>query len=101
MDIFVIGFITLFCILLIISLFFIVNAKVFPWLVYCKQSTYRIARLDSMHEVTYIGKWHKVGGSIFETSSKEEACEIACRLNTIERMEIANAKANEWKQVNC
>jgi len=83
------------------SVFTADNTKVYMWVVYHNQGRYRIHYLDSMHEVTYISKSYEVNGAEFVTSSKEEACQIASMLNSVEKMNIADAKAKEWHQVKC
>lgn len=101
MEIYAIGAIFIFCIFYVIVPFFTPGPKVFEWVVYRRHSTYRIAYLDSMHERIYISKYHEANGSVYETYLKEEACQMAGMLNSIERMNIADAKADKWKQVNC
>ncbi len=75
--------------------------KVYIWVVYHNRGSYKIHYLDSMHEVVYISKSYEVNGVEFVTSSKEEACQIANMLNSIDKMNAADAKANEWQQVKC
>ncbi len=91
---------------LVVLIFFFAAAsvyttKVYMWVVYHNQGSYKIHYLDSMHEVIYISKSYEVNGVEFVTSSKEEACSIASTLNSIEKMNIADAKAKEWHQVKC
>ncbi len=98
----IIGVVLAVIILAFIAPFFTADIqKVFTWVVYHNRGIYKVCYLDSTRETIYVSKSYEVNGTEFVTSSKEEACQIASMLNSIEKINRADAEAAQWHQVKC